>query len=296
MEAARVSSRPARRRRWPNVLAVLLLAPPLLFAAALFWPLPAPPLPEPGNSRVIVNARVVDVVRGQVSEPTTVMLRDGTITAIGESVDDAALPVFDAGGRWLLPGFWDMHTHALQLSPQLQFPLMLANGITGTRDMMDCPQATDPLIACVADKRRWTAQAIAGQQVAPRFVQVASFYFEDPLLAPEAAAERARTYSARGADALKVYNRCVPTPTSGWPPRRSSCVARWSATCPRPCHWKAHCRRASAASSTPICSCSIASTTRRRGAVARSMARTRPRWPNGWSAATSRTCAAKRSD
>ncbi len=207
MEAARVSSRPARRRRWPNVLAVLLLAPPLLFAAALFWPLSAPPLPEPGNSRVIVNARVVDVVRGQVSEPTTVMLRDGTITAIGESVDDAALPVFDAGGRWLLPGFWDMHTHALQLSPQLQFPLMLANGITGTRDMMDCPQATDPLIACVADKRRWTAQAIAGQQVAPRFVQVASFYFEDPLLAPEAAAERARTYSARGADALKVYNR-----------------------------------------------------------------------------------------
>jgi hypothetical protein len=57
---------------------------------------------------------------------------------------------------------------------------MLANGITGTRDMMDCPQATDPLIACVADKRRWTAQAIAGQQVAPRFVQIASFYFEDP--------------------------------------------------------------------------------------------------------------------
>ncbi|KAG0775950.1 hypothetical protein G6F22_012932 [Rhizopus arrhizus] len=165
MEAARVLPRPAHLRRWLKVLAVLPLAPPLLFAAALFWPLPAPPLPEPGNSRLIVNARVVDVVRGQVSEPTTVTLRNGTITAIGGSVADAALPVFDAGGRWLLPGFWDMHTHALQLSPQLQFPLMLANGITGTRDMMDCPQATDPLIACVADKRRWTAQAIAGQQI-----------------------------------------------------------------------------------------------------------------------------------
>ncbi|MDV3435208.1 amidohydrolase family protein [Stenotrophomonas sp. C2852] len=207
MDAARALSRSARRRRWPIVLATLLLAPPLLFAAALLWPLSAPPLPEPGNSRVIVNVRVVDVAPGQVSEPTTVTVRSGTIIAIGETPRDTTLPVLDAGGRWLLPGFWDMHTHALQLSPQLQFPLMLANGITGTRDMMDCPQATDPLIACVADKRRWTTQAIAGQQVAPRFVQIASFYFEDPSLSPDAAAERARTYTARGIDALKVYNR-----------------------------------------------------------------------------------------
>ncbi|WP_294988810.1 amidohydrolase family protein [uncultured Stenotrophomonas sp.] len=204
MDAARALP---RRRRWPYVLAAFVLVPPLLFSAALLWPLPAPPLPEPGNSRVILNARVVDVARGEVSEPTTVILRNGTIAAIGEQAHDPALPVLDAGGRWLLPGFWDMHTHALQLSPQLQFPLMLANGITGTRDMMDCPQPADPLIACVADKRRWTAQAIAGQQVAPRFVQIASFYFEDPALAPEAAVLRARAYTARGIDALKVYNR-----------------------------------------------------------------------------------------
>lgn len=207
MDAARALPRTARRRRWPRVLAALLLAPPLLFTVALLWPLPAPPLPEPASNRLIVNVRVVDIARGQASELTTVTVRDGRITAIGEDAHDAALPVLDGGGRWLLPGFWDMHTHALQLSPQLQFPLMLANGITGTRDMMDCPQATDPLIACVADKRRWTAQAIAGQQAAPRFVQIASFYFEDPSLSPEAAALRARTYSARGVDALKVYNR-----------------------------------------------------------------------------------------
>lgn len=207
MDAARALPRSARRRRWPIVLAILLLAPPLLFASALLWPLSAPPLPEPGNSRVIVNVRVVDVHNGIAGEPTSVTLRNGIITAIGNDAHDTTLPILDAGGRWLVPGFWDMHTHALQLSPQLQFPLMLANGITGTRDMMDCPQATDPLIACVADKRRWTGQAIAGQQAAPRFVQVASFYFEDPSLSPEAAALRARTYSARGVHALKVYNR-----------------------------------------------------------------------------------------
>jgi hypothetical protein len=54
---------------WPIVLAILLLAPPLLFAAALLWPLSAPPLPEPGNSRVIVNARVVDVAARPANPP-----------------------------------------------------------------------------------------------------------------------------------------------------------------------------------------------------------------------------------
>lgn len=212
MDAARAlfSFRRPHRARLLKVLAVVLLAPPLLFAAALFWPLTAPPLPDTGSSRVIINVRVVDVQNGLAGEPTTVTVRDGIITAIGDGPRDATLHVFDAGGRWLLPGFWDMHTHALQLSPQLQFPLMLANGITGTRDMMDCPQPTDPLIACVADKRRWNEQAIAGTLTAPRFVQVASFYFEDPALAPQDAVRRAHEYAERGVDALKVYNRLRP--------------------------------------------------------------------------------------
>ncbi len=208
MEAARAqSTSPRRWKRLALVLAATLATPPLLFAAALFWPLQAPPLPDAGNSWVITNVRVLDVVNGQASEPTTVTVREGRITAIGDDAPDSSLPLLDAGGRWLSPGFWDMHTHALQLSPQVQFPLMLANGITGTRDMMDCPQLTDPLIACVADKRRWNAQAIAGQQVAPRFVQVASFYFEDPSMRADDALRRAREYDARGIDALKVYNR-----------------------------------------------------------------------------------------
>jgi len=141
MDAARALSPSPRSHQRPllKAVAAVLLAPPLLFAAALIWPLPAPPPPDVGNSRVIINARVVDVQNGVASAPTTVTVRNGTIIAIGNGPHDATLHVFDAGGRWLLPGFWDMHTHALQLSPQLQFPLMLANGITGTRDMMDCP-------------------------------------------------------------------------------------------------------------------------------------------------------------
>lgn len=99
-----------------------------------------------------------------------------------------------------------MHTHAFQASPQLHLPLMVANGITGTRDLMDCPGTRDALIACVQDKRRWSQAAAEGRMASPRFVEIASFHFERADLAPVEAALLATEYHARGLDALKVYN------------------------------------------------------------------------------------------
>ena len=45
----------------------------------------------------------------------------------------------DASGKFLLPGFWDMHVHLAGInadpswSQQVLLPLLLANGITGFR-------------------------------------------------------------------------------------------------------------------------------------------------------------------
>ncbi|MGE8210718.1 MAG: amidohydrolase family protein [Stenotrophomonas rhizophila] len=182
-----------------------------LCVLCLWWPSPSAPLPEAANSRLIVNARIIDVRLGSAGPPTHVLVEAGRIVQVGPAVKaGAGVPVFDAAGGYLLPGFWDMHTHAFQLSPQLHFPVSVANGITGTRDMMDCPQDRDSLIACVADKRRWTRLADTGRMTAPRFVEVASFYFEDPAMTPAQAASRAAFYRARGVDALKVYNKVAP--------------------------------------------------------------------------------------
>jgi len=106
MDAARALPPSPRSHRRPllKAVAAALLTPPLLFAAALFWPLPAPPPPDVGNSRVIINARVVDVQNGIASAPTTVTVRNGTIIAIGDGPHDATLHVFDAAGIGLLLG------------------------------------------------------------------------------------------------------------------------------------------------------------------------------------------------
>jgi hypothetical protein len=155
--------------------------------------------------------RVVDVELGRASALSSVLVRGGMIRAIGDLPAVPGVPVLDGKGGYLVPGFWDMHMHSFQLSPQLHLPLFVANGITSVRDMMDCPEEQDTLIACVADKRRWNADAQAGRLASPRFVEVASYYFEGPELTPDEASRRARIYAARRLDMLKVYNR-LPRP------------------------------------------------------------------------------------
>lgn len=179
----------------------------LLFAALLWWPFSNAPLPDQGQDRVIVGVRVVDVIAGTVGSPVSVEIRGGRIAAIGTGLAPTDVPPVDGRGAFLVPGFWDMHVHSFQASPQMHFPLWVANGITTVRDMMDCPEERDSLMACVADKRRWNADVAAGQLVAPHIVETASYFFENPDLLPPEARARVRAYKARGVDAIKIYNR-----------------------------------------------------------------------------------------
>jgi imidazolonepropionase-like amidohydrolase len=183
----------------------------LVAIVGIFWPPATAPLPSDGRDHLIRNVRIVDVELGRSGAPTSVLVRGGVIQAIGDLPGTPDIPVLDGKGGYLVPGFWDMHMHSFQLSPQLHFPLFVANGVTSVRDMMDCPEERDTLIACAADKNRWNAQAEAGLLASPRFVEVASYYFENPELTPEEVSVRARTYAGRGLDILKVYNR-LPRP------------------------------------------------------------------------------------
>lgn len=180
------------------------------FFALVLWPSDDAPLPDQDRNRVIVGVRVVDVVAGATGPLVSVEIRDGKIATIGTEPLPGNIPRVDGQGAFLVPGFWDMHVHSFQASPQMHFPLWIANGVTSVRDMMDCPGERDSLIACAADKRRWNTSVAAGQLAAPRIVETASYYFENTDLLPADARTRVRAYKARGLDAIKVYNRLSP--------------------------------------------------------------------------------------
>jgi hypothetical protein len=91
------------------------------------------------HSVLISNVNVVDVEKGIVLKDMHVLIKDSLIADI---VNDrrkknfpAADTVIDGKGKYLIPGLWDMHTHIF--SPDQMFPLLVANGITGIRDMFD---------------------------------------------------------------------------------------------------------------------------------------------------------------
>jgi imidazolonepropionase-like amidohydrolase len=67
--------------------------------------------PASGGDIAIIGGRVIPVV-GEVIEGGTVVIRNGTIAAVGR---DIAVPegvrTVDATGKWVLPGFVEAHGH-----------------------------------------------------------------------------------------------------------------------------------------------------------------------------------------
>jgi N-acetylglucosamine-6-phosphate deacetylase len=55
------------------------------------------------GARVVAGSRVLD--------PGSVVVRDDRIVAVGEGAPPGDGPVLDLGGRWLLPGYIDLHVH-----------------------------------------------------------------------------------------------------------------------------------------------------------------------------------------
>lgn len=78
----------------------------------------------------VVGGLVLDVRAGTFSR-ADVLAADGRITAVGEGAEiPAGVPVVEAGGRFVLPGLIDAHTHATRLS---EVRRALESGVTTLR-------------------------------------------------------------------------------------------------------------------------------------------------------------------
>ena len=88
----------------------------------------------------IVNATVVDVATGELHGGSTVVVQGNRIASVGAATPASGGQVVDGTGTYVIPGLWDMHTHAFfgdrtPESRDLILPLFVANGVTGIRDM-----------------------------------------------------------------------------------------------------------------------------------------------------------------
>jgi imidazolonepropionase-like amidohydrolase len=91
---------------------------------------------------VFTNVNIIDVRDGSIQPHLTVVIKNGRITGIapiGLIEESRNTTVVNANGKYLIPGLWDMHVHSAFSDPvwdeKLLYPLYIANGITGIRDM-----------------------------------------------------------------------------------------------------------------------------------------------------------------
>ena len=112
----------------------------------------------------ITHVSVIDVESGDIRYDYTVLVSGNRISYVGPATS-ATIPadarIIDGRGKFLMPGLWDMHVHGfVWVFSEFAGPLMIANGITGARDMGWHIDTT----------LRWSADIAAGREVGPRLV------------------------------------------------------------------------------------------------------------------------------
>lgn len=140
-------------------LAVLLLAVPGLAQ-------PRPPSPP----LALTHVTVIDGTGAPPQADMVVVISGDRITALGRSgklKPPAGTRVVNATGKFLIPGLWDMHIHtALNPGdPDYALPLLIANGVTGVRDMSGPRERLEPYLQEIAEGRRWGPRMVVAGAV-----------------------------------------------------------------------------------------------------------------------------------
>ena len=91
------------------------------------------------QSLVIQRATVIDATGKPPQPDMTVIVEGDRIVAVSpwkKAKVAKEAQVLEGKGKFLIPGLWDMHVHgATAAGPNSPYPLYLANGVVGVREM-----------------------------------------------------------------------------------------------------------------------------------------------------------------
>jgi len=186
------------------------------FVLAFFAVIRTLPCEAQSNGIAFTHVAVVDVQSGQIEPDMTVLVSGHEIIDVGSS-KVVRVPkqtrFVAARGKYLIPGLWDMHVHSLWdfQRPAIFFPLFLANGVTGVREMGGPMPAIDQV--------RWRDQVATGVMLGPRLVVPGPFVDGPHPIWPgsirvstaDEATRAVDSLKSAGVDFVKVYTT-VPRP------------------------------------------------------------------------------------
>jgi hypothetical protein len=161
-------------------------------------------------SLLLEHVTVIDST-GSAPRPNMSVLIEGdkikSIFSSGQSKPADGSLIVDASGKFLIAGLWDMHVHALSKNePERFFPLFIANGVTGIRDM-----GGDISLSEVTQLKK---DVYSGSRLGPEIFAAGPILegehpfwpFSISVKNPAEARQCVLKLMKEGADFLKVYN------------------------------------------------------------------------------------------
>ncbi len=179
----------------------------LRFLLAVLAPVQAA---APGDTIAITRVTVIDPA-ARTTRPAQTVIVAGTRIVVAGPAAAVTVPrgarIVEGEGKFLLPGFWDMHVHTATPGGRAVLGLYPANGVTGVRDMAgDWARLT-----------AWRREIAAGTLPGPRIV-ASGPYLEGgdvpiPHLLTRSAEEAAAGVDSLvrlGVDFIKVHSQLNP--------------------------------------------------------------------------------------
>ena len=178
------------------------------------------------NCFVIINTNIIDVELGKVDSGMSLILKDNLIIELGKAKaiqTPKNATIIDGKDKFIIPGLWDMHAHTSSdsITRQVAYPLFIANGITGIRDMIadcyneeyPCEKYNSPTIFI---SRNWKEDVANGNLLGPRSVlgsqRVNGLRGDSSTIlspgTPEHGREHVIFLKQRGVDFIKIYEEC----------------------------------------------------------------------------------------
>jgi len=158
------------------------------------------------QSVAFAHVNIVDVVEGRLLPDMAIVIRGERISDIEQSSAFSAprnVKLIDGRGKFVIPGLWDMHVH-LSYATESALPLLLANGVTGVRDMGSSLSEID----------RWRAEIETGTRQGPRIVRVGPILngqsfnqYQMVVGNPDEARSVVRALKQVGVDFVKIHRR-----------------------------------------------------------------------------------------
>jgi hypothetical protein len=161
------------------------------------WLLQAQPL-------LIEHVTIIDTTGAEPLSNLSVLISGGKIQAVEKRIRPPRdTRIIEGKGKFLIPGLWDMHLHLGP--PEIFFPLLVANGITGIREMF-----TGIPIPVV---RAWGAQPGAPRIIASGLLDGPPLLSNGPpppgafaVANPDQARFAVHALAQSGVDFLKIYS------------------------------------------------------------------------------------------